>query len=91
MSRISKYEIARIIGLRAGQLSMGERAHVTDIPENKESDYIFVAALEIKRGLLDADVYRTLPHNKCHVVNLRSVGTDALPDDLDVIVDMMSG
>ncbi len=89
MNRISKYEIARIVGLRAGQLSMGESPLITDIPAHKQSDYIYVAALEIQRGLLDAEVYRTLPHNKCHVVQLKSLGPEALPDDLDIIVEMM--
>ena len=82
--KLTKYECSRIIGLRIAQLSMSAPILV-DIPLHKQSDFLFVAATELKHRALDVVVRRTLPHNEYYDV---SAATLDVPDDVDAIIGM---
>ena len=55
---LSRYELARVIGLRALQLSEGQKADVFLKNDMLDCDFIYIAALEIYEKKLDACVLR---------------------------------
>lgn len=69
MQKLSKYECTRIIGLRALEIQNGA-PHLIDI-ENKhlQMDSIYVAAKELKNGLLDFKINRKYPSNNVQQVD----------------------
>ena len=82
---LTKYEVSRIIGLRAAQLSMGAQPLVR-ILAPKECDYIYVAALELKERKLPVLIRRSLTggfHIDVHAAD------EDLPDDLDVLLETL--
>jgi DNA-directed RNA polymerase subunit K/omega len=54
---LSRYEVARLIGLRALQLSEGADPKVS-VDAERQSDMCYVAAVELYEGKLDACVVR---------------------------------
>lgn len=57
---LTRYEAARVVGMRALQLSEGDLPTVTP-PSHLRGDHMYVAALELASGTLDARVRRG-PH-----------------------------
>ena len=84
---LTKYECARIIGIRAAQIAMSAPILI-DVPVAKQSNFMYIAALELKNGLLDIFVRRPLPMNKFYEV---SVSDMIVPDDVDTLIEMYAG
>lgn len=82
--KMTKYECSRIIGIRAAQLGMSAPLMI-DIDFKHQGNFMYIAALELKRGSLDIVIRRPLPLNKCYEVNVRDM---ELPDDIDTLIDM---
>ena len=55
---MTRFEAARIIGVRAMQLSEGAVPGVKVDDQHMKHDYTYVAARELYDGVLDACVYR---------------------------------
>jgi DNA-directed RNA polymerase, subunit K (EC 2.7.7.6) len=70
--RLTKYEIARIIGARAMQLAMGAQPLV-DVHELGTTDPVLIAMEELKRGLLDFIIVRELPGGKAVKIRLKEL------------------
>lgn len=70
--RLTKYEIARIVGARAMQLAMGA-APLVDIKEVGTTDPVIIAMEELRRGLLDFIVVRELPGGETIKIRLRDL------------------
>lgn len=81
---LTKYECSRIIGIRAAQISMSAPVFVEVAPKH-QNNFMYIAALELKRGLLDIVVRRPLPLNKFYEINVSEL---ELTDDLDALIDM---
>ena len=83
--KITKYEVARIIGMRAAQLGMS--APILTDSQNNCANFIHIAATELKQGMLDIIIQRPLPMGKSYEVNIKDLDP---PDDLDAIVSLFS-
>ncbi len=70
--RLTKYEVARIVGARAMQLAMGAQPLV-DIQEVGNTDPVLIAMEELKRGLLDFVIVRELPGGKTVKIRLKDL------------------
>ncbi|ABL87680.1 DNA-directed RNA polymerase, subunit K [Pyrobaculum islandicum DSM 4184] len=70
--RLTKYEIARIIGARALQLAMGAQPKI-DIRELGTTDPVLIALEEFRRGLLDFIIVREFPDGKAIKIRLREL------------------
>ncbi len=70
--RLTKYEVARIVGARAMQLAMGAQPLV-DIQEVGNTDPVLIAMEELKRGLLDFVIVRELPDGKTVKIGLKDL------------------
>jgi DNA-directed RNA polymerase, subunit K (EC 2.7.7.6) len=70
--RLTKYEVARIVGARAMQLAMGAQPLV-DIQEVGSTDPVLIAMEELKRGLLDFVIVRELPDGKTVKIRLKDL------------------
>lgn len=81
---MTKYECSRIIGIRAAQISMSAPILV-EVPEQYKSNFIYIAALELKERLLDIVIRRPLPMGKYYEINVADL---LLPDDVETMVDM---
>ena len=84
---LTKYECARIIGIRANQLSMSAPVLIHDIPDHLQSNFMYIATKELMMGVLDIVVNRPLPMNKFYNVNVKDM---ELPDDLYVLEQMLN-
>tara|TARA_B100002051_G_C16633965_1_gene584842 strand:- start:28 stop:318 length:291 start_codon:yes stop_codon:yes gene_type:complete len=83
MQSITKFEVSRIIGLRALQLENGAPALFTEDDAVLKQDVMYMAAMELKQGLLDFKMNRVYPNNTTVQVN----GTNmTLPDEVDHII-----
>jgi DNA-directed RNA polymerase subunit K/omega len=88
MEYLTKYEASRIIGLRALEIQNGA-PHLVDIDDGKlRMDNIYVAALELKLGVLDFKINRFYPMDNIHQVH--SVNY-RLPPDVDVLLHTKKG
>lgn len=83
---ITKYECARIIGLRAAQLGMSAPFLVT-VPESMKDNFTYVATKELKEKALDIQIRRPLPHNKYYNIHIKDM---ELPDDMDMLLEMFT-
>lgn len=81
---LTKYECSRIIGIRAAQISMSAPILI-EVPIKYQSNFIYIAAQELKQELLDIVVRRPLPMNKFYDIHISDL---SLPDDIDALVDM---
>ncbi len=70
--RLTKYEIARIVGARATQLAMGAQPLV-DIQQLGSTDPVLIAIEELRQGLLDFIIVRELPDGRVIRVNLKEL------------------
>ena len=80
--RLTKYECARILGIRAAQLSMGAPTLV-EVSPSLQHNYVAIAALELKLKVLNIVVRRPLPVNRYYEVNIRDLH---VTDDLDDVL-----
>jgi len=83
-SRLTKYECARIVGIRAAQLGMSAPMLI-DVSPNMQHNFLYVAASELKAGVLDIIIHRPLPLNKFYEINISEL---ELPDDIDTLIAM---
>jgi DNA-directed RNA polymerase subunit K/omega len=82
---LSRYELARLVGLRALQLSEGAEPRVVVSDPALRLDAVFVAALELHTRVMDACVERggaryhvstvTFPPDLATMLNSRDGGT----------------
>jgi len=70
--RLTKYEIARIIGARATQLAMGAQPLV-DVRQLGTIDPVLIAMEELRQGLLDFIIVRELPDGRTIRVTLKEL------------------
>lgn len=56
-----------------------------DVPPEKQSNFFYIAALELKHGLLDIVIRRPLPKRHYYEVNINEL---ELPDDLESLLVM---
>ena len=82
---LTKYECSRIIGLRASQISMGAPIFV-EIPNNYKNA-LYIAAMELKKGMLDMVICRPLPNNCFYKINIKDL---EVPDDVDTFIEMLN-
>ena len=80
---LTRYEVARIIGLRALQLDKGAAPRVTIEDETLRCDALYVAARELAAGVLDAKVRRA--DADVHVRDAR------MPPELHAVLDTKDG
>lgn len=87
--QLTRYECARVIGIRASQLQMSAPILIdmTAIPRAKQGNFMYIAALEMKSGVLDVIIRRPLPMGEYTEVHMRDV---RMPDDLDALIAMYS-
>lgn len=76
---LSRYEVARLVGLRALQLSEGVTPHVQVDDPTLRSDFVYVAALELYEKKMDACVMR--------VDGVHHVTAALLPPDLATLLN----
>jgi len=69
---LTKYERARVIGLRALQLSLGAPAFVS-VEGGKKWDPIEIARKELESGVLPLSIRRTLPDGRYLDVPVREL------------------
>lgn len=82
--RLTKYECSRILGVRASQIAM-HAPLLVNVPPEKKGQFLYIAALELKHGLLDLMVCRPLPFDKFYEVHISKL---ELSDDLDALIAM---
>ena len=80
---MTRFEAARIIGVRAMQLSEGATPGVTVDDVDMRFDYTYVAARELYAGVLDACLVRESA--LVHVTSMR------LPNDVSLMLDTRDG
>lgn len=85
--RLTRYECARIIGIRASQIQMSAPILIdmTIIPSEKQSNFMYIAALEMRAQKLDMIVRRPLPMGEFYEVKLTNM---QLCEDLDALIAM---
>lgn len=83
-SRLTKYEVSRIIGIRTSQLSMSAPVMV-EVPVRKQHNFVYIAALELQARALDIVIRRPLPMGQYYEINIKEL---ELPDDVDTVVTM---
>ena len=83
---LTKYECARIIGIRVSQLSMNAPVQVT-VPENLSCNLMYIATRELLERKLDILVQRPLPHNKFYNIHVKDL---EIPDDLICLEEMLN-
>ena len=71
-SRLTRYEIARIISARALQLAMGA-SPLIDTNNLPYDDVISIAEEELRRGVLPITVRRVYPNGKVELVSVRKI------------------
>ncbi len=83
MNFLTKYEASKVIGIRALQLQDGSQplVHVSD--DKLCDDAVYIAALELKSGLLDFKLRRHYPFEKVEEVHGSRF---VLPPDVDVLI-----
>lgn len=71
---MTKYEMNKIISLRANQLALGAPAFVPDTEDKKTNmEYRKIAFQEFKEGKLPYIIKRPLPNNKAEYYRLRDL------------------
>jgi len=83
---LTRYEFARVVGMRALQLDEGDEPRVRAPTERLRGDSVYVAALELYEGRLDAMVRRDgAPAEAFHVARA------CLPPEVAVLLDNRDG
>lgn len=82
-SSLTKFEVSRIVGLRALQLESGAPSQLLVQEECLNQDFIYLAAMELKQGLIDFKLNRIYPNNQVVQVNGKNL---LLPNEVDRII-----
>lgn len=77
---LTRYELARILGLRSLQLSEGDPPKVFVSNDDLRRDFLYVAALELQTGVLDVCVKRADG-------NVHHISTLSPPNELGVLLE----
>lgn len=80
---LTRFEVARILGMRALQLDAGAVPHVQIEREDLRCDSLYVAAMELWEKKLDAVV-----HRGDQVIHVRK---SRLPSELALVLDNRDG
>lgn len=83
---LTKYECARIIGIRINQLSMSAPVLVA-VPDHLQTNLMYIATKELQEKVLDINIHRPLPMNKFYTVHIKEMD---VPDDVDVLEEMLN-
>lgn len=83
---MTKYECARIIGIRAAQLSMTAPILVS-VPPHLSSNFMYIATKELKEKVLDISIRRPLANNKFYTVHIKDM---IIPEDVDTLESMLN-
>ena len=84
MDVLTKYELAKIIGIRTLQLSQNVKPFV----DTKPSDtYLQIVVKELQEDKLDFLIVRTYPGNRCIEVSIKDL---QLPPDLDALASSLN-
>jgi len=83
LSVLSRYELARVIGIRALQLSEGQKTEVVLKNDLLDCDFIYIAAIEIYEKKIEACVLRK--------GELVPVSTLSPPPDLMTLLNSRDG
>ena len=84
MQNLTKYECTRVIALRALEIQNGSQ-HLIDIEDQAlQTNNMFVAAMELKKGLLDFKINRKYPMDI--VQQVHSINYTVHPD-VDVLIN----
>ena len=81
---LSRYEAARVVGMRALQLSAGAPAAVHVAHPRLRCDWVYVATVELEKGVLDAHLQRP-DGTQVHVSALQ------LPPEVYSVLDVRDG
>lgn len=73
--RITKYELARVISMRALQLSLGAPPLI-DVESLDRKDPYYIAIKEIERKVLPVVIKRKLPSGEEYLFSLRDLEID---------------
>ena len=84
---LTKYECARILGIRVAQLNMNAPVQVK-VPSNLSGNLMYIATKELLDGKLDIIIKRPLPHNTFYNVHISDL---QIPDDLVRLEEMLNG
>lgn len=84
VSVLTRFEVARLVGLRSLELSGGGRPNVMVSDMKLREDTMYIAALELHEGKLDARIRRENG-------TLIDVGKARMPRCLHVILDTCDG
>lgn len=82
--KMTKFECARILGIRATQLGMSAPV-LADVPDKFVGNSLYTAAVELKQGMLDIVLRRPLPSGGFYEVNVSEL---SLPDDVEALIRM---
>ena len=82
MQQLTKFELARVIGLRALQLENGA-PHLLDIEPQFREDCIYIATKELEMGKLRYKLNRVYPHNNVSQVSSETL---ELPYEVNTIL-----
>lgn len=80
---MTKYELARVLGMRALQLSEGSAIPHVSVSKEHHENVLYTAALELHMGMLDARVRRGE-----ETLDIREM---RLPRELLVMLDTVDG
>lgn len=84
MAMMTRYELARVLGMRALQIEDGDPCHVAIADDRLRCNAVYAAARELEAGALDAQVDRPLT-GTVHVATLRP------PAELLTMLDSSDG
>jgi len=70
--KLTRYELARIVGARALQIALGAPVLI-EVPQNLRKDPIDIALYELKLGILPIVVRRRLPDGRYQDIPLRAL------------------
>ena len=82
---LTKYEVSRLVGIRANQLAMGAEPKVK-VDASKSYNYLLIAALEVQNKTLFASVRRCHPDGPFQDVDIRTL---SLPNDMVMLVKLL--
>lgn len=68
--RLTRFEVARIVGARSLQIALGAPVLVK-VPDELKNDPIGIAKLELKQKVIPLTVRRTLPNGEKMTINLK--------------------
>ena len=84
-SQLTKYECARIIGVRCNQLQMNAPI-LTEIDSKYSANFVYIAAKELFDQKLSFVIHRPLPQGNFYEISSTQL---SLPNDLTDLLQML--